>query len=133
MGKSILSWAKKKDNEEVEVIELLKEKGASEYEISKDEADGLSKDFWDEKGKLKSVEEIKKLIRQGANLDVYNESTQNQIWKDLKLDEMNEILKILPKGYEIEGDVNLSKCGLKKSPMAFFLSLLCTSSSIIKP
>ena len=115
-GKSILRWLKKDEDVAPEVIEFLKEKGAKEFEISKEEADKLSQGFWDENGEIRSLAEIKNLVRLGAGLSGYNKNTKEQIWSDLSLQEMNEILKILPKGYEIEGDVNLSKCGLKKLP-----------------
>ena len=67
-GKSILVWAKKNEDVEHEIIELLEEKGATEREISKEEANKLRKQFWDEYGKFKNVEEIKTLVKKGANL-----------------------------------------------------------------
>ena len=113
-GKSVLSWVLKDEDREPEIVEFLKEKGGEEWEISKEEAYALGLNFWDENGKLKSVEEIKDLVRLGANLRVRNK--YKQIWSDLSLQEMNEILKILPRGYEIDGDVVLDKCELKELP-----------------
>ena len=113
-GKSALFWAKALGDEEL--IKYLNEKGAKEFEISKAEAYKLSQGFWDENGEIRSLAEIKNLVRLGAGLSGYNKNTKEQIWSDLSLQEMNEILKILPKGYEIDGDVDLSYCGLKELP-----------------
>ena len=110
-GKSILRWLKKDDDVAPEVIEFLKEKGANEWEISKVEAERLTKGFWDENGKIISVEEVKSLVRCGANLGV-----ERSIWKVLGIDEINEILKILPKGYEIDGDVVIRGEKIRKLP-----------------
>ena len=115
-GKSILRWLKKDEEVAPEVIEFLKDIGAEEWEISKEEADRLAQGFWDKNGDIKSVEEIKSLVRVGASLSAYNKNTNEQIWKDLSLEEMNEVLKILPKSYEIDGSVNLNVCGLKELP-----------------
>ena len=113
-GKSMLFWAKETGVEEM--VEFLKENGAKEFEIAKEEADRLAKDFWDKNGKIKSVEEIISLVKCGASLSAHKKNTNEQIWQDLSLGEMNEILKILPKGYEIDGNVNLNVCGLKELP-----------------
>ena len=101
-GKSMLFLAKRDENVASEVIEVLKDIGAKEVEISKSDAQELAKGFWDKNGKIKSVEEIKSLVKCGASLSVYNKYTNEQIWKDLSLEEMNEVLKILPNWYEID-------------------------------
>ena len=117
-GKSVLSWVLKDDNTAIEVIDFLKENGVEEFEISKSEVDALALNFWDENGKIKSMQEIKSLVRNGANLGVRNKYTYagKVIWKNLSLQEMNEILKMLPKGFEIEGDVSLFRRGLTELP-----------------
>ena len=66
-GKSLLSKALELQDEEV--ISFLKSKGANEWVISKEEALEFSKGFWNDKGKLKSQEEIKELLKKGANLE----------------------------------------------------------------
>ena len=113
-GKSILSWAVIDGNIEPSIISFLKEKGAEEWEISYKEALELKKEFWDENGKLKSVEEIKKLIKKGGNLGEIHLSYK--IWRNLRLSEANEILKELPSGYKIDGDVDLQGMGLYELP-----------------
>ena len=115
-GKSMLFWAKRDENVASEVIEDLKDIGAKEVEISKSDEEELAKGFWDKNGDIKSVEEIKSLVRCGASLSGHKRNTNEQIWKDLSLEEMNEVLKILPKSYEIDGSVNLNVCGLKELP-----------------
>ncbi len=115
-GKSVLSLVKKGEEVAPEIIEFLKEKGAKEVEISKEEADRLAQGFWDKNGKIKSVEEIKSLVKCGASLGAHKKNTNEQIWKVLGIDEINEVLKILPNWYEIDGDVNFMNNNLKKLP-----------------
>ena len=67
-GKSVLSKAMEKAAG-AEVVEFLREKGAEEWVISKGEALVLGRGFWDENGKIKSVEEIKELLKKGADVN----------------------------------------------------------------
>ena len=67
-GKSVLSKAIEQ-NAGVEVVEFLREKGAIEWVISKEEAKKLSKGFWNDEGDFKSLEEIKSLLKKGADLE----------------------------------------------------------------
>ena len=71
-GKSLLSKAMEQ-NAGIEVQNFLREKGAEEWVISKGEALVLGRGFWDENGKIKSVEEIKELLKKGADLEAKNE------------------------------------------------------------
>ena len=103
-GKSMALWAKELGDEEV--IKYIKENGGVESQISKEEAEILGKQFWNERCGTKSIEEINELVLKGADLCVLNELMQ-QIWANLSVDEINRILKELPKGYMIDGDVNL--------------------------
>ena len=113
-GKRMLFWAKETGDEEM--VEFLKENGAKEFEIAKEEADRLAEGFWDKNGKIKSAEEVKGLVIKGANLAQCYKGTDIQIWKSFDLEEINKILKILPKGYEIDGNVDLMGCKLKELP-----------------
>ena len=67
-GKSVLSKAIEQ-NASVEVQNFLREKGAEESVISKEEAKKLSQGFWKDSSNLKSLEEIKELIKKGADVN----------------------------------------------------------------
>ena len=67
IGKSILVFAKESKDEEV--VKFLQDKGAIEIYPTKEEALELSKGFWDDKGDLKSLEEIKELLKKGADVN----------------------------------------------------------------
>ena len=67
-GKSVLSKAIEQ-NAGAQVIEFLREKGVNEWVISKEEALELRRSFWDDKGELKSLEEIKELLKKGADVN----------------------------------------------------------------
>ena len=66
-GKSVLSKAIELQDEEV--VSFLKNKGAKEWVIPKEEALEVSQGFWDDEGYLKSLEEIKELLKKGADLE----------------------------------------------------------------
>ena len=68
-GRSVLSKAIEQ-KAGAEVQNFLREKGAKEWVISKEEASELGRAFWDDKGDLKSLEEIKELLKKRADLDV---------------------------------------------------------------
>ena len=104
-GKSLASWAKVFGDENW--VNFMKEKEVEEKEISKEEAEKLGKQFWDKRGEVKKVDEIKELLIKGANLSVKNDKYK-QIWPYLSFEEINEVLKDLQKGYVIDGDVDLS-------------------------
>ena len=70
-GKSVLSKAIEQ-NAGAEVQEFLREKGAIEWVISKEEAKKLSQGFWNDKGDLKSSDEIKELLKKGADVNASN-------------------------------------------------------------
>ncbi len=112
-GKSLASWAKVFGDENW--VNFMKEKEGVENQISKKESEELGKQFWNKSGKLKSVKEIKELVFMGADLSVKNHNNE-QIWKNLSFEEMNEVLKDLPRGYVIDGDVDLSHRGLTELP-----------------
>ena len=83
--------------------------------ISTEEAWELGRCLWDEWGGLKSIDEVKKIAKDGGCL--YRSSTNNKtIWRCLTFDEINEVLKTLPRGYVISGDVNLRGKELTRLP-----------------
>ncbi len=67
-GKSVLSKAIEKEAG-AEVQDFLREKGADEWVISKEEALEVSQGFWSYDGYLKSLEEIKELLKKGADVE----------------------------------------------------------------
>ena len=115
-GKTMAVWAKELGDEKA--IQYVKENNGKEEVISKGEAESLSKQFWDKNEELKSFDEVKNLVMQGANLGVwlYVKGIKNQVWIDLRVDEIYDVVKILPKGYVINGDVDLKKRGLTELP-----------------
>ena len=70
-GKSVLSKAIEK-GAGAQVVEFLREKGANEWVIPKEEGLELSQGFWNDKGDLKSLEEIKELLKKGADVNASN-------------------------------------------------------------
>ena len=112
-GKSLALWVKEFGDENL--IKYVKERGGVENQISKKESEELGKQFWDDEGEVKSFKEIKELVLMGADLSVKN-NRYKHIWKFLSFEEMNDILKNLPKGYVIDGDVDLSEKGLTELP-----------------
>ncbi len=70
-GKSVLSKAIEKEAG-AEVQNFLREKGANEWFIPKEEALELSQGFWDDRSNLKSLEEIKELLKKGADVEASN-------------------------------------------------------------
>ena len=119
-GKTMALWAKELGDKRA--IQFVKENNGKKEVISKEDAESLGKQFWDENGELKSVKEIKNLVMQGANLGMWCYETEAeaednyQIWKDLSEDEIKEVVKILPRGYVIDGDVDLEEKSLVELP-----------------
>ena len=70
-GKSVLSKAIEKEVG-VQVVEFLREKGGNEWVIPKEEAKKLSQGFWNDKGDLKSFDEVKALLKKGADVNASN-------------------------------------------------------------
>ena len=67
-GKSVLSKAIEQ-GAGAQVQNFLREKGANEWVISKEEALEVSQGFWNDEGDFKSLEEIKELLKKGADLE----------------------------------------------------------------
>ena len=76
--KSALSWAMVM--KEDELISYLKEQGAKEWVLTEQDKKELGWQFWDERGFLKSLDEIKKLIEKGAYLNSFNEKGDSNLF-----------------------------------------------------
>ncbi len=70
-GRSVLSMVKEKELGD-DWLEFLINKGANEWVIPKEEGLEVSQGFWNDKGDLKSIEEIKELLKKGADVNASN-------------------------------------------------------------
>ena len=70
-GRSVLSMVKEKELGD-DWVEFLINKGANEWVIPKEEGLELAKGFWNYEVDLKSLEEIKELLKKGADLEARN-------------------------------------------------------------
>ena len=76
--KSVLSWAEAL--KEDELVLYLKEQGAKEWVLTEQDKKELGWQFWDERGILKSLDEIKKLIEKGAYLNSFNKKGDSNLF-----------------------------------------------------
>ena len=93
-GKSMLSLAIDK-KAGFEVVKFLIEKGADEWIISKEDAEKLSNAFWDEIGYFKSIDEIKQLLKKGADIDAKDNFGKTALMWAARDDDMIELVKCL--------------------------------------
>ena len=100
-GKSVLSKAIEQ-NVGVEVQNFLREKGAEEWVISKEEALEVSQGFWDENGKIKSMEEIKELLKKGADLEAKDEDEQTALMKAARDGNLDMVKYLAECGADVE-------------------------------
>ncbi len=100
-GKSVLSKAI--ENEAgVEVVQFLREKGANEWIISKEEALEVSQGFWDEKGKIKSLEEIKELLKKGADMEAKNRYGRTVLMTAAEWGHLDVVKYLIENGADLE-------------------------------
>ena len=100
-GKSVLSKAIEQ-NAGVEVQNFLREKGAEEWVISKEEAKKLSKGFWDDKGDLKSLEEIKELLKKGADVNASDKYGRTALMKAARDGNLDMVKYLAENGADLE-------------------------------
>ncbi len=100
-GKSVLSKAIEQ-NAGVEVQNFLREKGAKEGVISKKEAERLGKQFWDDKGELKSQEEIKELIKKGADVNAKGKNGQTALMVAANWGKLDVVKCLVEHGADLE-------------------------------
>ncbi|MBO7244322.1 MAG: ankyrin repeat domain-containing protein, partial [Alphaproteobacteria bacterium] len=96
-GKSVLSKAIEK-GVGAQVQDFLREKGAIKWVIYRVEALELSQGFWSYDGYLKSLEEIKELLKKGAVLEAKDK------------DGRTALIRAASRG-DIEGVKTLAECG----------------------
>ena len=65
---------------------------------------------------MKNEEIISFLEGKGANDIGFDKEKAEDFFKSVSVEEINNVLKVLPDGYELDCDVNLSKRGLKELP-----------------
>ena len=101
-GKSVLSKAMEQ-NVGIEVQKFLREKGAKECVISKEEADRLGKELFSKNGDLM---EIDKLLKKGANVDVWDDEGNTLLIDAVLKEDEKEILFWVEKGANINARGN---------------------------
>ena len=100
-GKSVLSKAI--ENEAgVEVQNFLRENGANEWVISKEEALEVSQVFWNENGKIKSVEEIKELLKKGADVNASDKYGDTALMVAATLGKLDIVKCLVELGADLE-------------------------------
>ena len=99
-GKSVLSKALELQDEEV--ISFLKSKGAKEWVISKEEALELSKGFWEDMGDLKSLEEIKELLKKGADVNASDKYGRTALMKAARDGNLDMVKYLAENGADLE-------------------------------
>ena len=100
-GKSALSWAIEIQDENV--VSFLKNKGAKEWVISKEEADRLGRELFSKNGDLK---EIDKLLKKGANVDAWDDEGNTLLIDAVLKEDVKEILFWVEKGANINASGN---------------------------
>ncbi len=110
IGKSILVFAKESKDEEV--VKFLQDKGAIEIYPTKEEALELSKGFWDDKGELKSLENIKELLKKGADVNVKDEDGRTALMKAANLGKLDVVKCLAELGADWEAKDECGKTAL---------------------
>ena len=100
-GKSVLSKAIEKEAG-AEVVEFLREKGAEELVISKEEALELSQGFWNDEGDFKSLEEIKELLKKGADVNAKDKFGRTALMKAAIIGQLDVVKYLVEHGADLE-------------------------------
>ncbi len=100
-GKSVLSKAIEQ-KAGAQVQNFLRENGANEWVISKEEALEVSQGFWDENGKIKSVEEIKELLKKGADVNASDKYGDTALMVAATLGKLDVVKCLVELGADLE-------------------------------
>ncbi len=100
-GKSVLSKAIEQ-GAGAQVQNFLREKGAEEWVISKEEAKKLSQGFWDDMGDLKSSDEIKELLKKGADVNASNKYGETALMKVARCGKLDAVKYLTEQGADLE-------------------------------
>ena len=112
-GKSILSKAIEQ-NAGAQVQNFLREKGAVEWVISKEEALEFSQGFWNDSGSLKSFDEIKSLLKKGADINAKNKDGETALMKMAKWGELELVKYLVENGADVHQKDKYDETALMK-------------------
>ena len=115
-GKSLLSKAIEKEAG-AEVVEFLREKGAEEWVISKEEALEVSQGFWKYDGCLKSLEEIKELLKKGADVEASNKYGTRALIVATIYEHLDVVKCLVEHGADLEAKDGAGQTALIKAAM----------------
>ena len=107
-GKSVLSKAIEKGAGD-EVQEFLREKGANEWVISKEEALELSHGFW---SMVISVDELKSLLKKGADLEAKDGDGKTALMKGVFWGDLNVVKCLAECGADLDASDMYGKTAL---------------------
>ena len=113
-GKSVLSKAIEQ-NAGAQVVEFLREKGGNEWVISKEEALKLSLGFWNDKGGFKSLEEIKEILKKGADLEAKDRDGRTALMKAAMIGDIEGVKSFVECGADFGAKDKYGRTALMKA------------------
>ena len=104
-GRSVLSWAKKK-NAGIEIRSFLRDRGAEEWKIDSEEAFKLALQFENEKGIFEKGEKFRELVEKGASIDICDEEGTSLLAKYVYRGCKEEVLLLIKLGADVNARTN---------------------------